>query len=102
MGLEVLCARQGHESGVLTAVLMPKGHSADAFRAAALKHFNISLGNRLSKVADRVFRIVHLGDFNDLMLTGTMAGVEMALSKAGVPHEKGGVQAAMDQLLADR
>lgn len=101
MGLEVLCAQQGNESGVLTAVLMPEGHSADAFRAIALKEYNMSLGNGLSKVADRVFRIGHLGDFNDLMLAGTLSGVEMAMARAGVPHEKGGVQAAMDHLIAN-
>lgn len=97
-GLEVLCATQGQESGVLTAVKMPEGHSADAFRATALEHYDISLGNGLSKVADKVFRIGHLGDFNDLMLVGTLAGVEMGLKQAGVPHEAGGVQAAMAHL----
>ncbi len=97
-GLEVLCATQGQESGVLTAVLMPEGHSADKFRAAALEHFDISLGNGLSKVADRVFRIGHLGDFNDLMLVATLAGVEMGLTKANVPHNGGGVAAAMEVL----
>lgn len=100
MGLEVLCRQQGQESGVLTAVVMPDGHSADAFRATALSEFNISLGNGLSNVADQVFRIGHLGDFNDLMLIGTLSGVEMALAKAGVPHTKGGVQAAMDYLVS--
>lgn len=99
-GLEVLCKRQGQESGVLTAVIMPDGHSADAFRAVALQNFNISLGNGLSKVADRVFRIGHLGDFNDLMLMGTLSGIEMALEKAGVPHKKGGASAAMEYLVA--
>ncbi|MEM6971612.1 MAG: aminotransferase class V-fold PLP-dependent enzyme [Pseudomonadota bacterium] len=98
-GLEVLCARQGEESGVLTAVVMPEGHSADAFRATTLKHYDVSLGNGLSKVADRVFRIGHLGDFNDLMLMATLSGVEMGLSKAGVPHARGGAQAAMDHLI---
>ncbi|MEW9921637.1 alanine--glyoxylate aminotransferase family protein [Marimonas sp. MJW-29] len=97
-GLEVLCATQGQESGVLTAVLMPEGHSADQFRATTLEHFDISLGNGLSKVADRVFRIGHLGDFNDLMLIATLAGVEMGLTKAGVPHNAGGVAAAMEVL----
>ncbi|MGD1881033.1 MAG: pyridoxal-phosphate-dependent aminotransferase family protein [Paracoccaceae bacterium] len=97
-GLEVLCARQGEESGVLTAVLMPEGHSADAFRATTLKHYDISLGNGLSKVADRVFRIGHLGDFNDLMLMATLSGVEMGLAKSGVPHKSGGTQAAMEHL----
>ncbi|WP_103762298.1 pyridoxal-phosphate-dependent aminotransferase family protein [Roseovarius confluentis] len=97
-GLEVLCARQGQESGVLTAVMVPEGHSADAFRATTLKHYDISLGNGLSKVADKVFRIGHLGDFNDLMLMATLSGVEMGLGKAGVPHQSGGAQAAMDHL----
>ncbi len=97
-GLDVLCATQGQESGVLTAVLMPEGHSADKFRATALEHFDISLGNGLSKVADRVFRIGHLGDFNDLMLVATLAGVELGLTKAKVPHNCGGVAAAMEIL----
>lgn len=97
-GLEVLCAQQGQESGVLTAVMMPKGHSADNFRATTLKNYDISLGNGLSKVADKVFRIGHLGDFNDLMLMATLSGIEMGLSKAGVPHEAGGVMAAMEHL----
>lgn len=97
-GLDVLCARQGDESGVLTAVLLPEGQSADAFRATTLKHYDISLGNGLSKVADKVFRIGHLGDFNDLMLMATLSGVEMGLAKAGIPHQSGGAQAAMDHL----
>ncbi|MFY0692586.1 MAG: aminotransferase class V-fold PLP-dependent enzyme [Paracoccaceae bacterium] len=97
-GLEVLCAQQGQESGVLTAVLMPEGHSADAFRATTLDRFDISLGNGLSKVADKVFRIGHLGDFNDLMLMATLSGVEMGLAASNVPHVSGGVQAAMDYL----
>ncbi len=97
-GLEVLCAQQGQESGVLTAVMMPEGHSADEFRATTLKHFDMSLGNGLSKIADKVFRIGHLGDFNDLMLIGTLSGVEMGLAKADVPHKAGGVAAAMEHL----
>lgn len=97
-GLEVLCARQGEESGVLTAVLMPQGHSADAFRATTLEYYDLSLGNGLSKMADKVFRIGHLGDFNDLMLMATLSGVEMGLAKAGVPHRAGGAQAAMAHL----
>jgi len=97
-GLEVLCNKQGQESGVLTAVKLPDGHSADAFRASTLQHYDISLGNGLSKVADKVFRIGHLGDFNDLMLVATLAGVEMGLKQANVPHEAGGVQAAMKLL----
>ncbi|GFE63769.1 serine--glyoxylate aminotransferase [Litoreibacter roseus] len=97
-GLEVLCATQGQESGVLTAVKVPEGHSADAFRATTLEHFDMSLGNGLSKVADKVFRIGHLGDFNDLMLVATLAGVEMGLKQADVPHQAGGVQEAMSLL----
>lgn len=97
-GLEVLCATQGQESGVLTAVIVPEGHSADQFRATTLEHFDVSLGNGLSKIADRVFRIGHLGDFNDLMLVATLAGVEMGLAKANVPHTAGGVAAAMEVL----
>jgi alanine-glyoxylate transaminase/serine-glyoxylate transaminase/serine-pyruvate transaminase len=97
-GLEVLCATQGQESGVLTAVIMPEGTSADAFRASTLEHYDISLGNGLSKMADKVFRIGHLGDFNDLMLIATLGGVEMGLRKANVIHNAGGVGAAMDAL----
>ena len=97
-GLEVLCNQQGQESGVLTAVKLPDGHSADGFRAKTLAEYDISLGNGLSKVADKVFRIGHLGDFNDLMLMATLSGVEMGLGAAGVPHTSGGVQAALDQL----
>lgn len=97
-GLEVLCSQQGQESGVLTAVMVPDGLSADGFRATTLKHYDISLGNGLSKIADKVFRIGHLGDFNDLMLMATLSGVEMGLAKAGVPHKSGGVMAAMDHL----
>lgn len=98
-GLETLCATQGQESAVLTAVVMPDGHSADAFRAVTLEHYDISLGNGLSKVMDKVFRIGHLGDFNDLMLLATLAGVEMGLAKSNVPHTQGGVQAAMKMLV---
>jgi len=98
-GLETLCATQGQESAVLTAVVMPDGHSADAFRAVTLEHYDISLGNGLSKVKDKVFRIGHLGDFNDLMLLATLAGVEMGLAKSNVPHTQGGVQAAMKMLV---
>ncbi|MBD3679991.1 MAG: aminotransferase class V-fold PLP-dependent enzyme [Rhodobacteraceae bacterium] len=97
-GLEVLCKNPAHYSGVLTAVLMPEGHSADNFRAVTLRNYDMSLGNGLSKVSDRVFRIGHLGDFNDLMLCGTLSGIEMGLRDAGVPHKAGGVQAAMDEL----
>lgn len=97
-GLETLCARQGQESGVLTAVLMPEGHSADNLRKVVLAQSDISLGNGLSKVADRVFRIGHLGDFNDAMLLATLTGIERGLARAGVPHLKGGVEAAIKAL----
>jgi len=99
-GLAILCQNPIEYSASLTAILMPEGHDADAFRRIALANFNLSLGQGLGKVAGRVFRIGHLGDFNDLTLAGTLAGVEMALGLAGVPHRKGGVQAAMDQLAA--
>lgn len=97
-GLEVLCQDPRHYSGSLTAVLMPEGHNADEFRKTVLDHYNMSLGNGLSKLAGRVFRIGHLGDFNDLMLMGTLSGVEMGLRKGGVPHRAGGTQAAIDVL----
>lgn len=97
-GLEVLCQEPRDFSSSLTAVLLPNGHDADAFRAGVLKKFNMSLGNGLSKLAGKVFRIGHLGDFNDLMLLGTLSGVEMGLSLADIPHQKGGVDAAMSVL----
>jgi len=77
---------------------MPDDKGADALRAKVLDGFDMSLGTGLNKVADRVFRIGHLGDFNDLMLMGTLCGVEMGLIRAGVAHRKGGAQAAMDFL----
>jgi alanine-glyoxylate transaminase/serine-glyoxylate transaminase/serine-pyruvate transaminase len=97
-GLEILCANPEEYSPVLTAVMMPDGHGADALRQVALENFNLSLGQGLSKVANKVFRIGHLGDFNELMLMGTISGVEMALGLAGVPHRAGGAQAAMAHL----
>ena len=97
-GLEVLCRTPKHYSGSLTAVLMPEGHSADAFRATVHQTFNMSLGNGLSRLADRVFRIGHLGNFNDLMLAGTLSGIDMGLNVAAVPHDKGGTLAALDYL----
>jgi alanine-glyoxylate transaminase / serine-glyoxylate transaminase / serine-pyruvate transaminase len=97
-GLEVFCTEPRHYSGSLTTVLMPDGHSADRFRRVVAENFDMSLGSGLSKIADRVFRIGHLGDFNDLMLAGTLSGVEMGLELAGVPHRKGGVQAALEYL----
>jgi len=99
-GLEILCKEPRHYSSSLTALMMPAGHDADAFRKTALEHFDISLGTGLSKVAGKVFRIGHLGDTNDLTIIGALGGVEMGLSVAGVPHKKGGVQAAMEYLTA--
>ncbi len=102
-GLEILCTNPAEYSSALTAVLMPldahgKSHDADAFRRRVLERFNMSLGTGLGKLGGRVFRIGHLGDFNDLSLLGTLGGVEMGLQAAGVPHKKGGVQAAIDYL----
>ena len=99
-GLEVLCAEPTHHSGSLTAVMMPGGSGADTLRKAILEHFDMSLGAGLSKLADKVFRIGHLGDFNDLSLIGTLGGVEMGLKLAGVKHRSGGVDAAMEVLTA--
>jgi alanine-glyoxylate transaminase/serine-glyoxylate transaminase/serine-pyruvate transaminase len=97
-GLEILCLNPSEYSSVLTAVLMPEGHNADAFRTAVLNRFNMSLGQGLGKISGKVFRIGHLGDFNDLSLCGVLAGVDMGLGLAGVPHRKGGVQAALNYL----
>ncbi|MBD1545584.1 pyridoxal-phosphate-dependent aminotransferase family protein [Roseibium aggregatum] len=97
-GLETVCANPEHYSGSLTAVFVPEGHSADNFRKVTLENFNMSLGNGLAKLADRVFRIGHLGDFNDLMLMGTLSGVEMGMELAGIPYRRGGAQAALDSL----
>ncbi|MCC7426771.1 MAG: aminotransferase class V-fold PLP-dependent enzyme [Alphaproteobacteria bacterium] len=97
-GLEIQCAEPTHYSSSLTAVRLPEGHDADAFRATTLARFNMSLGNGLGQLKGRVFRIGHLGDFNDLMLMATLSGVEMGLRAAGVPHKAGGAQAALDYL----
>lgn len=97
-GLEILCANPAEYSSTLTGLLMPEGHNADAFRKVVLDRFDLSLGQGLGKVSGKVFRIGHLGWFNDLMLCGTLAGVEMGLAAAGVPHRKGGVDAAMEYL----
>ncbi len=94
-GLEILCLQPQAFSNSLTAVLLPDGHDADKLRNIILERFNMSLGTGLGKLAGKVFRIGHLGDFNDLMLAGTLSGVEMGLSLAGVPHNKGGVLAAL-------
>ena len=98
-GLELLPADPAEASDSLTAVLMPQGHDADAFRKVALERWDISLGAGLGKLQGRIFRIGHLGDFNDLMLMGTLAGVELGLRAAGVPHQAGGLAAAMEVLV---
>ena len=97
-GLEILCANPAEYSPALTAVMMPAGHDADNLRRVILEQFDMSLGMGLAKLQGKVFRIGHLGDFNDLTLMGTLAGVEMGMEVAGVPHEKGGVTAAMQHL----
>ena len=99
-GLEILCLNPREYSPVLTAALVPDGHDADKLRAIILDRFDMSLGTGLGKVKGKVFRIGHLGYFNDLMLAGTLAGVEMGLEVAGVPYRRGGVQAALDYLSA--
>lgn len=97
-GLELLCLNPAEYSSSLTAVLVPEGHNADHLRQVILEAFDMSLGSGLGKLQGKVFRIGHLGSFNDLMLAGTLSGVEMGLELAGVPHQKGGVQAALDYL----
>jgi alanine-glyoxylate transaminase/serine-glyoxylate transaminase/serine-pyruvate transaminase len=99
-GLEILCAEPSEYSGSLTAIMMPEGHNADALRKAILDRYDLSLGQGLGKLSGKIFRIGHLGWLNDLMLCGTLAGVEMGLAAARVPHRKGGVQAALDYLAA--
>jgi alanine-glyoxylate transaminase/serine-glyoxylate transaminase/serine-pyruvate transaminase len=99
-GLEILCANPAEYSSALTAVLMPDGYDEAQFRQVVLERFDMSLGSGLGKVAGKVFRIGHLGDFNDLTLMGTLCGVEMGLAIAGIPHRQGGVEAAMDYLAA--
>ncbi|MBN8940062.1 MAG: aminotransferase class V-fold PLP-dependent enzyme [Rhizobiales bacterium] len=101
-GLDILCRDPKYYSSVLTAVVMPEGHDADALRAVILDAFDMSLGTGLSKVAKKVFRIGHLGDTNDLTIIGALAGVEMGLGLAGVPHKAGGVAAAMAYLASTK
>ena len=102
-GLEIVCEEPREYSSSLTAVFLPEGHDADKLRAVILENFDMSLGAGLSKLAGKVFRIGHLGSFNDLMLAGTLCGVEMGLRLGGVPHKEGGVLAALNSLApADR
>jgi alanine-glyoxylate transaminase/serine-glyoxylate transaminase/serine-pyruvate transaminase len=97
-GLEIVCEEPREYSSSLTAVFMPPGHDADRLRKIILENFDMSLGAGLSKLAGKVFRIGHLGSFNDLMLAGTLSGVEMGFRLAGVPHQPGGVTAALESL----
>jgi alanine-glyoxylate transaminase/serine-glyoxylate transaminase/serine-pyruvate transaminase len=101
-GLEILCADPREYSSSLTTVMMPEGHNSDQLRAAILERFDMSLGQGLGRLSGKVFRIGHLGDFNDLMLAGTLCGVEMGLGIAGVPHKRGGVDAALEYLGGNR
>ena len=98
-GLEVCPLDDREQSNSLTAVMLPEGFDADDFRRLVLERFDMSLGNGLGRLAGRVFRIGHLGDFNELMLAATLSGVEMGLALAGVPHKPGGVEAALRSLL---
>jgi alanine-glyoxylate transaminase/serine-glyoxylate transaminase/serine-pyruvate transaminase len=99
-GLEIVCEDAREYSSSLTAIFTPEGHDADRMRTMILDKFDMSLGTGLGKLAGKAFRIGHLGSFNDLMLAGTLAGVEMGLRLAGVPHKSGGVLAALDVLSA--
>jgi alanine-glyoxylate transaminase / serine-glyoxylate transaminase / serine-pyruvate transaminase len=97
-GMEIQCRSPAEYSSSLTAVRLPEGHSADNLRAEILERSNMSLGNGLGPLADKVFRIGHLGDFHDLMVTGVLTGVEMGFRACGIPHRSGGVDAAMAYL----
>jgi len=97
-GLEVLCAEPREYSNSLTAVVVPDGYDADRVREIILDGFDMSLGTGLGKLRGKIFRIGHLGHFNDLMLCGTLCGVEMGLHRAGIPHRGGGVAAALEFL----
>src|SRR5689334_2121208 len=99
-GLEIMCREPRYYSPTITAVLLPEGHDADAFRSLALDTFNISYGSSFGRYAGKYFRIGHLGDLNEGTLLGALSITEMALSLAGIPHKKGGVQAALDYLIS--
>lgn len=96
--LPIVCVPEEEYSPVVTALLLPEGHDADGVRAVASSRFNLSLGAGLGRLKGKAFRIGHLGDFNDLMLAGTLCGVEMSLTLAGVPFHRGGIDAALDRL----
>jgi alanine-glyoxylate transaminase/serine-glyoxylate transaminase/serine-pyruvate transaminase len=95
-----MCRDAKYYSPTVTAVLLPDGHDADAFRNFALDTFNISYGSSFGRYAGKYFRIGHLGDLNEGMLMGALATTEMALALVGIPHKKGGVQAAVDYLVS--
>jgi alanine-glyoxylate transaminase/serine-glyoxylate transaminase/serine-pyruvate transaminase len=99
-GLELVCTDAREYSSALTAVFTPEGHDADLLRQVILKNFDMSLGAGLSKLSGKVFRIGHLGSFNDLMLLGTLSGIEMGMRIANVPHHAGGLAAALDSLVS--
>ena len=97
--LEIVCENPREYSSSVTVAFMPKGHDADQLRNVILEDFDMSIGAGLSKLTGKVFRIGHLGSFNDLMLAGTLSGIEMGLRLAGVPHKEGGVTAALECLV---
>jgi len=101
MGFEVQCRNETEHSSSLTAVRLPQGRSADALRRQILQDANLSLGNGLGPLADRVFRIGHLGDFSDASVLGTLAAIEMGLKAQGVPFGDGAIEAAIE-VLSDR
>jgi alanine-glyoxylate transaminase/serine-glyoxylate transaminase/serine-pyruvate transaminase len=97
-GLETVCQNPLEQSSVLTGVMTPAGHDSDELRKVILERYNLSLGTGLGRLRGKAFRIGHLGDFNDLMLAGTLSGVEMGMTVAGVPFTRGGLMAALDYL----
>jgi len=97
-GLEILAKNSEEYSNTITAVLLPEGHDADNLRKIILDDYNMSLGMGLNKIKGKVFRIGHLGDFNELMLLGALAGVEMGLKKSKIPYRSGGILSAIDYL----
>lgn len=101
-GLEIVCRNPNHYSPTITAILLPDHHDSDAFRRKALEEFDISYGASFGPFAGKMFRIGHLGDTNDLTILAALAGAEMVLSLAGVPHRPGGVQQAMNYLVSER
>ena len=98
-GLEIVCEEPLEYSNSMTAIFTPEGHDADRLRKIILENFDMSLGAGLGKLAGKVFRVGHLGSFNDLMLAGTLSGIEMGLRLAGIPHREGGVMAALNLLV---